>query len=90
MGSLQQWSTRIAADEWPVHWHFRALPNDVQRGTIRRLALCGLDEREIAARTGLSVDSVRCTLVDDDCLRNLPTPSRSHRKVMRRVARQPM
>lgn len=40
-------------------WHFRAIPEDVQRCTVRRLALCGLPDYEIAARTGWAVDRVR-------------------------------
>lgn len=40
-------------------WRFRATPDDVQRCTVRRLALCGLPDHEIAARTGWSVDRVR-------------------------------
>ncbi len=55
----------------PVHWHFRALPHDVQRVTIRRLALSGLREQEIAIRTGLPEESVRRAIAEDDCLRAL-------------------
>ena len=40
-------------------WHFRAIPDDVQRCTVRRLMLCGLSEAEIAARTGLPVERIR-------------------------------
>ena len=41
-----------------LHWHFRAMPPEVQRGAIRRLALSGLAEEDIAARIGWSVDRV--------------------------------
>ena len=40
-------------------WHFRAIPEDVQRCSVRRLALCGLPDHEIAARTGWSLQRVR-------------------------------
>jgi len=40
-------------------WRFRTTPDEVQRCTVRRLALCGLQEEEIAARTGWSADRVR-------------------------------
>ena len=63
----------VAAFGTPVHWHLRALPHDVQRGIIRRLALSGLQEDEIAARTGLSVENVRRVISEDDWLRHLLT-----------------
>ena len=40
-------------------WHFRAIPDEVQRCSVRRLALCGLPDHEIAARTGWSIQRVR-------------------------------
>ena len=40
-------------------WHFRALPDKVQECTVRRLALSGLPDYEIAARTGWPIDRVR-------------------------------
>jgi hypothetical protein len=61
-----------------VHWHLRALPHDVQRGIIRRLALSGLQDEQIAARTGLSVESVRRAISEDDCLRHLSMLSASY------------
>jgi hypothetical protein len=54
-----------------MHWHFRAMPPEVQRGAIRRLALSGLDELDIAVRTGWSVDGVRRALLEDECVRRL-------------------
>jgi hypothetical protein len=63
----------------PVYWHFRALPEDVRRVTIRRLALSGLRDHEIAARTGLPEETVRRVVSEDECLRTLllPTPLNS-------------
>ena len=40
-------------------WHFRAIPDSVQECTVRRLALSGLPDYEIVARTGWPVDRVR-------------------------------
>jgi hypothetical protein len=40
-------------------WRFRAIPEEVQRCSVRRLALCGLPDHEIAARTGWSIQRVR-------------------------------
>jgi hypothetical protein len=54
-----------------MHWHFRAMPPEVQRGAIRRLALSGRDEVDIAVRTGWSVDRVRRALLEDECVRRL-------------------
>jgi hypothetical protein len=74
MNSLQERSvaaTRVAS---PTHWHFRVMPAEVQRGAIRRLALSGLAEEQIAARTGWSVDSVRRAILEDECLRRLAPP----------------
>jgi hypothetical protein len=75
MDTLEFGSTSVAPPGSPVHWHFRALPADVQRGTIRRLALSGLNEEQIAASTGLSVESVRRAVAEDDCLRHFSVPS---------------
>ncbi|MFC4307776.1 hypothetical protein ACFPN2_01670 [Steroidobacter flavus] len=72
MNTFEPGTSGVAADS-PMHWHFRALPDEVQRGTIRRLAISGLHEREIAARTGLSIDSVRRAVAEDDCLKMLRT-----------------
>jgi hypothetical protein len=74
MDTLEHGSTSVAPLGSPVHWHFRALPREAQRGTIRRLALSGLNEEQIAASTGLSVESVRRAISEDDCLRHLPHP----------------
>jgi hypothetical protein len=74
MDTLEHGSRSVAPFGSPVHWHFRALPSDVQRGTIRRLALSGLNEEQIAANTGLSVENVRRAVSEDDCLRHFPVP----------------
>jgi len=58
----------------PTHWHFRTLPMDVQRGAIRRLALSGVAEQDIAARTGWSVDAVRRAVSEDECVLRLMAP----------------
>jgi hypothetical protein len=71
MDTTEYTSTSATALGSPVHWHLRALPHDVQRGIIRRLALSGLQEEQIAARTGLSVENVRRAISEDDCLRHL-------------------
>jgi hypothetical protein len=41
---------------------FRLMAPDAQRSTIRRLALSGLDDDEIAERTGWSVADIRGVL----------------------------
>ena len=71
METLTRSSTSAALAGSPVHWHFRALPDDVQRVTIRRLALSGLREKDIAIRTGLPEESVRRAISEDECLRTL-------------------
>jgi hypothetical protein len=71
MDTTEYTSTSATALGSPVHWHLRALPDDVQRGIIRRLALSGLQEEQIAARTGLSVANVQRAISEDDCLRHL-------------------
>lgn len=73
MDTTEYTSTGVTAFGAPVHWHLRVLPHDVQRGIIRRLALSGLQEDQIAARTGLSVQNVRRAISEDDCLRHLST-----------------
>lgn len=73
MDTTEYTSRGVTAFNAPVHWHLRALPHDVQRGIIRRLALSGLQEDEIAARTGLSVENVRRVISEDDWLRHLST-----------------
>lgn len=78
----QEWSVDTPRVDPPLHWHFRALPMDVQRGAIRRLALSGVAEKEIAARIGWSVDAVQRALLEDECLTHLmalhrPTPTHS-------------
>jgi len=75
MDTLEHGSPSVAPLDSPVHWHFRALPGDVQRGTIRRLALSGLNEEQIAASTGLAVESVRRAVWEDDCLRHFSVRS---------------
>jgi hypothetical protein len=49
----------------PSMWHFRAIPEEVQRCTVRRLTLCGLPDYEIAARTGWPIDRVRKVMRED-------------------------
>ena len=71
MDTTEYTSTGVTAFGAPVHLHLRVLPHDVQRGIIRRLALSGLQEEQIAARTGLSVQNVRRAISEDDCLRHL-------------------
>ncbi len=73
-------TTRVAP---PVHWHFRAMPPEVQRGAIRRLALSGVAEEDIAARTGWSVESVRRAILDDECVRRLALPVGSPSRPLR-------
>ena len=68
METLKQSPTAAAPFGSPVLWHFRALPQDVQRVTIRRLALSGLSHEEIAARIGLPQDVVRRVIAEDECL----------------------
>jgi hypothetical protein len=75
MDSLQQRSVATTRAASPVHWHFRAMPPEVQRGAIRRLALSGLSAEDIAARTGWSVDSVRHAILEDECVRRLALPT---------------
>ena len=55
----------------PLQWHFRVLPPEVQRGAVRRLALSGVGAKEIAARTGLPVDAVQRTVLEDECVARL-------------------
>jgi hypothetical protein len=71
MQGVDQDSAGNSALASPVHWHFRALPDDVRRVTIRRLALSGLRDHEIAARTGLPEETVRRVVSEDECLRTL-------------------
>jgi hypothetical protein len=71
MQAATRGSADLSALGSPVYWHFRALPDDVQRVTIRRLALSGLRDHEIAARTGLPEETVRRVVSEDECLRTL-------------------
>lgn len=64
-------TSRFAVIGSQMHWHFRAMPPEVQRGAIRRLALSGLDEENIAAQIGWSVDGVRRILLEDECVQRL-------------------
>jgi hypothetical protein len=75
MDTLQERSVATNRAASPVHWHFRAMPPEVQRGAVRRLALSGLSEEDIAARTGWSVDSVRRVILEDECVRRLALPT---------------
>lgn len=45
---------------------FRLLTPDAQRSAIRRLALSGLDDEEIAARTGWTATDIRGVLSPPD------------------------
>jgi hypothetical protein len=74
MNTLRERSVATTRAASPVHWHFRAMPPEVQRGAIRRLALSGLPEEDIAARTGWSADSVRRVVLEDECVRRLTLP----------------
>ena len=65
----------IASVGSPLHWHFRAMPPEVQRGVIRRLALSGVADDDIAARTGWSVDRVRRVVQEDECVQRLASVS---------------
>jgi hypothetical protein len=71
MDTTEYTSTGVKALGSPVHWHLRALPHDVQREIIRRLALGGLPEEQIAARTGQAIETVRRAISEDACLRHL-------------------
>jgi hypothetical protein len=71
MQVAKQGTADISTFGSPVYWQFRALPHDVQRVTIRRLALSGLRDHEIAARTGLPEQTVRRVVSEDECLRTL-------------------
>jgi hypothetical protein len=62
----------------PLHWHFRAMPSDIQRGAIRRLALSGLADSDIAARIGWPVERVRQTIAEDECIQRLIAPVRTN------------
>jgi ABC-type amino acid transport system permease subunit len=75
MQLANQGSAHLSALGSQVHWQFRTLPNDVQRVTIRRLALSGLRDQEIAARTGLPEEAVRRVVAEDECLRMLLSPT---------------
>lgn len=74
METLKQGAPDAASFGSSVVWHFRALPEDVQRVTIRRLALSGLNHEEIALRTGLSQEAVRHAISQDECLRTFVQP----------------
>jgi len=87
METLNQGSTVAASLSSPVLWHFRALPHDVQRVTIRRLALSGLSHEEIAMRTGLPQEAVRRTISEDECLSGLRDAALNFRPVLRTTKR---
>ena len=67
----------------PVHWHFRAMPPTVQQGVIRRLALSGLREEDIAARTGWPIEGVRRAMLEDECVTQLERLSRGDSRTFR-------
>jgi hypothetical protein len=68
MHSVQERSF-VGRNRSPVHVYFRAMPTEAQRGAIRRLALSGFSDEDIAARTGLPTDVVRRVVREDECLR---------------------
>jgi hypothetical protein len=45
--------------------HFLLLPSEAQRVAVRRLALSGMPDHDIAAATGWSVDNVRRVVAED-------------------------
>ena len=59
MQTLEQLPRGSAGKEARSLWLFRALPDEEQESTVRRLAVFGLPSDDIAARTGWSVDRVR-------------------------------
>lgn len=75
MNTVEERSAGTTLAASPLHWHFRVMPPEVQRGAVRRLALSGLAEEDIAARTGWSVDSVRRVILEDECVRRLALPA---------------
>ena len=74
METLKQSSDDAASFGSPMLWHFRALPQDVQRVTIRRLALSGKSHEQIAVRTGLPPEAVQRAVSEDECLRTFVQP----------------
>jgi len=69
MQTFERSSTSSPPVEQWNSWHFTATPDDVQRCTVRRLALCGLPAEEIAARTGWTIDRVRQAMPERPDLR---------------------
>ena len=59
MQTLEQLPRGSARKEARSLWLFRALPDEEQESTVRRLAVFGLASDDIAARTGWSADRVR-------------------------------
>jgi hypothetical protein len=45
--------------------HFLVQPSEAQRTAVRRLALSGMPDHDIAAATGWSVDNVRRVIAED-------------------------
>jgi hypothetical protein len=72
MDTLQEQSGTARVGS-PMHWHFRAMPAESQRAAIRRLALSGVADEDIAARTGWSVERVRRAISEDACVSRLTT-----------------
>jgi hypothetical protein len=72
MQAATRGSADLSALGSPVYWHFRALPDDVQRVTIRRLALSGLRElRMVTSGSELLVIELKFRnycLANEDCL----------------------
>ena len=59
MRTLEQLPRGSARIDTRSLWLFRALPDEEQESTVRRLAVFGLPSDDIAARTGWSADRVR-------------------------------
>ena len=74
MDTMQESSASVRLGS-SMHYLFRVMPSDVQRGAIRRLALSGLSEEEIAARIGWPIGRVRRVVAEDECLRHLASPT---------------
>ena len=70
-----------------IHHYFRVMPFDVQRGAIRRLALSGLRDEQIAARVGWPIDSVRRVIAEDECVRHLASNTDSHLRAAKWLSR---
>jgi len=59
MQILEKTSEGSAPVDLQSFWRFQTIPREVQQSTIRRLALCGFPDHEIAARIGWPLERVR-------------------------------